>query len=102
MRAVPGPFSRALPVGAAGGAIVRGVERRAKRVYAPRWVPALLALRGLSGPIEDLAARDPRFVRACKIAAKSAQVEAPAAPQAAPIAEPAPDGRARSWRGRDG
>jgi NAD(P)-dependent dehydrogenase (short-subunit alcohol dehydrogenase family) len=66
LTAVPGFLSKPLPVGAAGAAIVRGVERRAKHVYAPRWVPALLALRGLGGPIETLAARDPRLVKALR------------------------------------
>jgi NAD(P)-dependent dehydrogenase (short-subunit alcohol dehydrogenase family) len=61
-------LAKPLPVSAAGEAIARGVERRAKRVYAPRWVPGLLALRGLSGPLEALAARDPRLVRACRMA----------------------------------
>jgi NAD(P)-dependent dehydrogenase (short-subunit alcohol dehydrogenase family) len=42
LTALPGPMGKRLPVGAAGQAIVRGVERRANRVYAPRWVPALL------------------------------------------------------------
>jgi NAD(P)-dependent dehydrogenase (short-subunit alcohol dehydrogenase family) len=66
LRTLPGYFTRPLPVGAAGAAVVRGVERRAKRVYAPRWVPALIATRGLAGPIDDLAARHPRFVRALR------------------------------------
>ena len=70
-KAIPGFLAAPLPVGAAGAAIARGVQRRAKRVYAPRWVPALLALRGLSGPLDDLAARDPRFVKACRMAAQA-------------------------------
>jgi NAD(P)-dependent dehydrogenase (short-subunit alcohol dehydrogenase family) len=71
-RAIPGFLGRSVPVGAAGEAIARGVERRAKRVYAPRWVPALLALRGLGGAIDELAARDPRFVKACRMAERAA------------------------------
>ena len=66
LTAVPGFLSKPSPVGAAGSAIVHGVERRAKRVYAPRWVPLLLALRGMGGPIESLAARDPRLVNALR------------------------------------
>jgi hypothetical protein len=81
MRVLPGGFSGALPVGAAGEAIVRGVQRRSKRVYAPRWVPALLALRGLSGPLDDLAARDPRFVKACRLAAQAQPAEIITAPE---------------------
>ena len=68
LMAIPGPIRRPLPVEAAGAAIVRGIQRRAKRVCAPRWVPGLLALRGLSGPLDDLAARHPRLVRACRMA----------------------------------
>jgi len=40
----PSFMSRPLPVSVAGRAVVRGIERRARRVYAPRWIlPALLA-----------------------------------------------------------
>jgi NAD(P)-dependent dehydrogenase (short-subunit alcohol dehydrogenase family) len=66
LTALPGPMRRPLPVGAAGRAVVRGVERRANRVYAPRWVPALLRARGLGGPLETLAARHPRLVEAVR------------------------------------
>jgi NAD(P)-dependent dehydrogenase (short-subunit alcohol dehydrogenase family) len=77
---LPGFLSRPLPVGAAGAAIVRGVERRANRVYAPRWVPALIAVRGIGGPVESLAGRDPRLVKALREAesAKAAEVGASA------------------------
>ena len=34
-----------------GKAIVRGIERRARKVYAPRWVPIPLALRGIMQPL---------------------------------------------------
>ena len=40
----PSFMSRPLPVAAAGEAIVKGIERRSRRVYAPKWIlPALLA-----------------------------------------------------------
>jgi NAD(P)-dependent dehydrogenase (short-subunit alcohol dehydrogenase family) len=55
---LPAIVDRQLPVGAAGAAIVRGIERRSKRVYAPWWVPALLATRGLQGPLEELLGRN--------------------------------------------
>jgi NAD(P)-dependent dehydrogenase (short-subunit alcohol dehydrogenase family) len=44
---VRGPGSRTLPVSDAADAIVRGVQRRARRVVAPRYVGALYRLRGL-------------------------------------------------------
>ena len=62
-RGLPGPFAKPVPVGAAGAAIVRGVERRSKRVVAPRWVRAAVLFGGLGGPIEALAAREPQLVR---------------------------------------
>jgi NAD(P)-dependent dehydrogenase (short-subunit alcohol dehydrogenase family) len=61
-RRIPPPFSRVVPVGAAGKAIVRGIERRSRRVYAPRWVSAMVTANGFGGPVEALAARDPRLV----------------------------------------
>ena len=64
---LPARVSRPIPVGRAGAAIVRGIERRAKRVYAPRWVPALLATRGIAGPSHDLLARRQDFIEACRI-----------------------------------
>jgi NAD(P)-dependent dehydrogenase (short-subunit alcohol dehydrogenase family) len=67
-RTIPGPLGRPVPVGHAGEAVARGVQRRARTVAAPRWVPALLALRGLGGPLEALVARDPRLVRTLKAA----------------------------------
>lgn len=75
-------MSRPLPVSVAGEAVVRGVERRAKRVYAPRWIPAVLALRGLAGPLEALAARDPRLTRALGAAESAAQATTNGAPTA--------------------
>lgn len=63
---LPPLLGRPLPVGAAGAAIVRGVERRAKRVCAPRWVSLVVSLHGLGGPLEALAARDPRIVRSLR------------------------------------
>jgi NAD(P)-dependent dehydrogenase (short-subunit alcohol dehydrogenase family) len=47
----PGPVSGVSSVESAGRAIVRAVERRARKAYAPRWVPIPLALRGLLQPL---------------------------------------------------
>jgi NAD(P)-dependent dehydrogenase (short-subunit alcohol dehydrogenase family) len=68
----PGPVGKAIPVGRAGEAIVRGIERRARNVCAPRWVPALLATRGLQAPFESAIGRDPRFIAAYRAASKTA------------------------------
>jgi NAD(P)-dependent dehydrogenase (short-subunit alcohol dehydrogenase family) len=45
------------PVSAAGAAIVRGVEKRARFVYAPRWVLGALLLRTLVQPLSERGAR---------------------------------------------
>jgi NAD(P)-dependent dehydrogenase (short-subunit alcohol dehydrogenase family) len=46
------------PVSVAGAAIVRGVEKRARFVYAPRWVLPVLFLRTLLQPLSDRAGND--------------------------------------------
>jgi NAD(P)-dependent dehydrogenase (short-subunit alcohol dehydrogenase family) len=48
-----GPAGKTLPVGAAADAIVRGVERRSRRVVAPGWVGALFRVRGLVPELLD-------------------------------------------------
>jgi NAD(P)-dependent dehydrogenase (short-subunit alcohol dehydrogenase family) len=53
-----GPASSIAPLPAAGRAITRGVERRARKVYAPRWVPAALALRTVLQPVLEKRNRD--------------------------------------------
>jgi NAD(P)-dependent dehydrogenase (short-subunit alcohol dehydrogenase family) len=67
-RAMPGFLRNAIPVEAAGAAVVRGIERRSNHVYAPRWVPALFAGRNLIHVFGGLPARDPRFVNAIRVA----------------------------------
>jgi NAD(P)-dependent dehydrogenase (short-subunit alcohol dehydrogenase family) len=42
-----GPFQKTYPVGDAGEAVARGVEKRQRIVVAPRWVRAFHPLRGL-------------------------------------------------------
>jgi NAD(P)-dependent dehydrogenase (short-subunit alcohol dehydrogenase family) len=93
LRALPGFLSRPVPVGAAGKAIVRGVERRAKHVYAPRWVPALLAMRGFGGPLDSLAARHPRLIEAVHTAGDGAAAQAPDQAAARALAQGASRGR---------
>jgi NAD(P)-dependent dehydrogenase (short-subunit alcohol dehydrogenase family) len=51
MGRMPGFVSNPIPVAKAVDAIERGVERRSARVYAPRWVGAALALRGVLQPL---------------------------------------------------
>jgi short-subunit dehydrogenase len=44
------PMNRHMPVQTAGGAIVRGIERRSRRVYAPSLIGAMLPLRQILVP----------------------------------------------------
>ncbi len=51
----------------AGAAVVRGIEERAPRIFAPRWWRYLSALRGLLNPLLDRRSeRDPRIVAAIR------------------------------------
>ena len=53
-----GPAGRTYPVSIAAAAVERGIEQRARAVVAPRWVAALLPLRGVLGRLlEGQAAR---------------------------------------------
>jgi NAD(P)-dependent dehydrogenase (short-subunit alcohol dehydrogenase family) len=55
----PAPLSKAID------AIERGIERRADRVWAPRWVGAMIALRGVLQPLtERQLLREPERLRA--------------------------------------
>lgn len=73
LKSIPRALGRPAPVGAAGAAMVRGIERRSRRVCHPRWVSPVLSLHGLGSPLEGLAARDPRFVRNLKTAQKESR-----------------------------
>ncbi|HSI79181.1 MAG TPA: short-chain dehydrogenase/reductase [Solirubrobacterales bacterium] len=66
--AIPGWVTRPVPVGRAGAAMLRGIERRSARVSAPWWVAWLLALRGLIGPLDRRLARDARVASAIALA----------------------------------
>ena len=66
----------------AGAAVVRGIEERAPRIFAPRWWRYLSALRGLLNPLLDRRSeRDPRIAAAIREAesrqAGDAQTAAP-------------------------
>jgi NAD(P)-dependent dehydrogenase (short-subunit alcohol dehydrogenase family) len=56
------------PVNDAAEAIARGVERRAQKVVAPRWVGGMLALRGGFNTISrrDTLKAAPEVVRLCE------------------------------------
>lgn len=49
----PGFLTRPAPVSTAVDAIERGIERRSARVWAPRWVGPMIALRGLIQPLTE-------------------------------------------------
>ena len=73
LKSIPEPLHRVQPVEVASKAIVRGIEKRARRVCVPRWVNWTVSWNGLGGPIEWIAARDRRFVRNWKQAHKEAE-----------------------------
>ncbi len=52
-RQSPGFLRNPAPLSSAIDAIERGIERRAARLWAPRWVGAAIALRGLIQPLAE-------------------------------------------------
>jgi NAD(P)-dependent dehydrogenase (short-subunit alcohol dehydrogenase family) len=67
----------------AGAAVVRGIEERAPRIFAPKWWRYLSALRGLLNPLLDRRSeRDPRIVAAIREAESRSSSDAP--PSATP------------------
>ncbi len=59
---LPGFLIRPAPLSSAVDAIERGVQRRSARVYAPRWVAAMNAFRGIGQPLTEWRTRrDPRL-----------------------------------------
>jgi len=81
-----GPFATVTPLPKAIDAIERGIERRARWVYAPRWVPAMLAARGVLGPMLDRASQTKDLRDAVAIADEQPQGvgSGPLAPADAP------------------
>ena len=68
-RMMPGFVRRAAPLAKAVDAIERGVERRAARVWAPRYVGGALLLRGLVQPLaERRSMRSPALAEALRLA----------------------------------
>jgi NAD(P)-dependent dehydrogenase (short-subunit alcohol dehydrogenase family) len=76
---LPGFIRNPLPLSRAIDAIERGVERRADRVWAPRWVGAMLLARGLVQPLtERLSQRDPAaLVEGMRLAGEQAGAQDP-------------------------
>jgi len=58
------------PVSVAGAAIVRGIEKRARFVYAPRWVLPALYLRTLLQPLSERGVRDDELRETMQLAAQ--------------------------------
>jgi NAD(P)-dependent dehydrogenase (short-subunit alcohol dehydrogenase family) len=54
---MPSLIGNPAPVSKAVDAIERGIERRADRLWAPRWVGPMLTLRGLLQPLSERQAR---------------------------------------------
>ena len=54
---LPGFIRNPAPLSKAIDAIERGIERRSARVWAPRWVGPMLALRGILQPLTERQAR---------------------------------------------
>lgn len=76
-----GPIMRPVPVSAAGRAIVRGIERRANKVYTPGWVLPLLYLRGFIAPLFDRRNMRPAFVEAIRLTEEGENLSQPAPQQ---------------------
>jgi NAD(P)-dependent dehydrogenase (short-subunit alcohol dehydrogenase family) len=71
---MPGFIRNPAPLSRAVDAIERGIERRSDRVWAPRWVGAMIALRGVLQPLsERQLLRDPERMRAGIDAARRSQ-----------------------------
>jgi NAD(P)-dependent dehydrogenase (short-subunit alcohol dehydrogenase family) len=73
LKSIPEPLHRVQPVEVASKAVVRGIERRSRRICVPRWVGWTVSWNGLGGPIEWIAARDRRFIRNWKQAHAEAE-----------------------------
>ncbi len=75
---MPGFISKPAPLAKAIDAIEHGIERRAARIWAPRWVGPMLALRGLVQPImERRVERDPAPLAESLRLAESASSDLP-------------------------
>jgi NAD(P)-dependent dehydrogenase (short-subunit alcohol dehydrogenase family) len=57
------------PVSVAGAAIIRGMEKRARFVYAPRWVVGALYLRTILQPLSERGVKDADVIEATQLSA---------------------------------
>jgi NAD(P)-dependent dehydrogenase (short-subunit alcohol dehydrogenase family) len=64
---MPGIFAATSPLSDAGEAIMRGIERRAREVYAPRWVRPMLWARGVLQPLAERRNRRPEIAEAVRL-----------------------------------
>jgi NAD(P)-dependent dehydrogenase (short-subunit alcohol dehydrogenase family) len=79
---LPSFVSRRITPGAAGAALVRGIERRAPRVIAPRWWAVYSVLRGVVNPLLDARMeRDDEVLRVVREADRDTSAEQQALPQ---------------------
>jgi NAD(P)-dependent dehydrogenase (short-subunit alcohol dehydrogenase family) len=70
----PALLSKPAPVSKAVDAIEQGIERRAARLWSPRWIGAMIALRGLVQPLtERRLLRDPDGLLESMRAAEASQ-----------------------------
>jgi len=80
---LPGPIGRTYPLGPAIEATVTGIERRARVVAHPRFVRAIMRLRGLlDNPLADRAARSAVLQMETAFSAEAARVGPEAASRA--------------------
>lgn len=80
----PDFFLKRIPPSEAGAAIVRGIEERSPRIFAPRWWRYVSALRGILNPLLDKRMEnDRRMVKAVLEVESSADEQGAAAVAAA-------------------
>ena len=75
---LPDFLSKRIPASKAGAAVVRGIEERAPRTFAPKWWRYVSALRGILNPLLDR-----RFENDAAMAATVREIEAEADEQGA-------------------
>ncbi|MHB1858852.1 MAG: hypothetical protein ACYCUM_01875, partial [Solirubrobacteraceae bacterium] len=89
---MPSFVARPAPLASAVDAIERGIERRAARLWAPRWVGAALMLRTLVQPLTERAALADQQRLAAAIEAADDGVETAAHDPLLGVAVPADTG----------